>query len=137
MRRVVASTLLVMLSGCDGLSGPRVTVFLSTIDTSGVAIVVPDSVRVDEPFEVRISTDIGGCESAGPTEVRIDVRVVLIPYDVETIYEGTLCPSYLNSVGRVQELSWPTPGVFDVDVRAIDTWTSQPSVFTHRVIAYD
>ena len=61
-----------------------------------IVIDLPDSVTLDVPFLVEVTTYGGGCERIGETEVRVETGAVVIPFDYTSAGPGIVCTDQLK-----------------------------------------
>ncbi len=122
LRRVVplAAASLLLLSACGSILEPVETRLMGTLVHYGnpVSIQVPDSAAVGVPFEVRMTTFGGGCESRGDTEALVGGRhALIIPYDNSTSNPDGACPDILHAFEHQVALSFESAGDAQVTVR--------------------
>lgn len=83
-----------------------------------IGIEVPDTVSLDAPFPVAVTTYGGGCERIGPTEVTVEGRdALVVPFDSTTVGPGVVCTDQLKSFRHEALLTLHSVGDASVTVR--------------------
>lgn len=111
--RLASSAAVFALAACSLTTEPQDRLIVGTVLFHGDTLVVdvPESARVDEPFEVRIRTYGGGCEEMGPT--RLDLRsdtVVVTPWERTSAREGVACADVLKTFDHRASITPLQPG---------------------------
>lgn len=115
---VALTALLLVLAGCESLTGPSAMRVLGTLAyvEDEPEVVVPDSVEAGQPFTVTvITTWPDGCASHDDTEVRATgTEVHVIPWDL--LSEGDDCPAEPQRFEHTVQLSRATPATLALTV---------------------
>lgn len=132
---------LLLLAGCESLTGPSTTRVLGTLAYVGdqPEVVVPDSVEAGEPFTVSVVTTWpDGCASLDETEVRATgAEVHVFPWDL--LSEGDECIAEPQRFEHTVRLSRATPAVLALTVhgrRRVGDTRTQVAI-TYEVVVHE
>lgn len=122
MRRVIHCSAwplaILFLVGCGAVVGPDERRRVGVIDfyDQPSVIVVPDTVRAGEDFQVSVRTYGGGCVSRDTTEVAVAGRLAqVVPYDLHS--GQSACLDVLRSFDHQTAVRFDEPG--DAEVRVV------------------
>lgn len=109
--------LALFLAGCGALTGPDEERRVGVIDffDQPTFVVVPDTVRAGEDFEVSVVTYGNGCVTSDTTEVQVsDQFAQVVPYDIHR--GNTTCPDVLRTFDHKARVRFDQAGAAAVRV---------------------
>lgn len=120
MKPILAVAAVVLLTGCDALSGApdleyrRVPGELVTGDAYTPTISVPAQIRPGVPVPVTVTTEVGGCKKPGDeTEVAfVDGAVEIRPYDQALVPTDVFCNAISVYHAHTVQVTFPQAGPF-------------------------
>lgn len=118
--RAVFPAAALLVAACYSPVGVRVEEVVGVVSFFGepMGIEVPDTVSVDAPFSVAVTTYGGGCEQIGPTEVTVEDRdALVVPFDSTTVGPNVICTDQLKSFRHEALLTLHTAGAATVTIR--------------------